>query len=182
MTCRKIRQVPTIDISENTKINYRGIHNYQGSHLTIGDGSIIEGLITFERTGASITIGNNTFIGGSSNLIASQKIIVGNDIMISWGCTIIDHNGHSLDWCKRKNDVHQWFSGQKDWQHVDIQPTTIHDKAWIGFNSIILKGVTIGEGAIIGAGSVVTKDVDAYTVVGGNPAKFIKKLSSNGES
>jgi acetyltransferase-like isoleucine patch superfamily enzyme len=47
---------------------------------------------------------------------------------------------------------------------------------WIGFNSIILKGVTIGEGAVIAAGSVVTKDVSPYTIVGGNPAKFLKKI------
>ncbi|MCB0501084.1 MAG: hypothetical protein KDD32_00210 [Bacteroidetes bacterium] len=52
----------------------------------------------------------------------------------------------------------------------------IKDKAWIGFNVIILKGVTIGEGAVVGAGSVVTKDVPDYTIVVGNPAKLIKKL------
>jgi acetyltransferase-like isoleucine patch superfamily enzyme len=55
----------------------------------------------------------------------------------------------------------------------------VKDKVWIGFNCIILKGVIIGEGAVIGSGSVVTHDVPAWTVVGGNPAIVIKKISEN---
>ena len=55
----------------------------------------------------------------------------------------------------------------------------ICDKSWIGFNSILLKGITIGEGAIIGAGSVVTKDVPPWTIVAGNPAQIIREISLN---
>ncbi|MCH5329152.1 MAG: putative colanic acid biosynthesis acetyltransferase [Coprobacter sp.] len=54
-------------------------------------------------------------------------------------------------------------------------PVTIEDNVWVATNAIIGKGVTIGKGAVIGAGAVVTKDVESWTVVGGNPAKFIKK-------
>ena len=61
----------------------------------------------------------------------------------------------------------------KNWENVKSAPIKIKDKAWIGFNSIILKGVTIGEGAIVGAGSVVTKDVADYTIVAGNPAVVV---------
>jgi len=57
--------------------------------------------------------------------------------------------------------------------------SNIKDKAWIGFNSIILKGVTIGEGSIVGAGSVVTKDIPDWSIVGGNPAKVIREISEN---
>jgi acetyltransferase-like isoleucine patch superfamily enzyme len=62
---------------------------------------------------------------------------------------------------------------------VKMAPIRIGNKAWIGFNVIILKGITIGEGAVIGAGSVVTKDVEPFTVVAGNPAKIIKKITEN---
>ena len=65
----------------------------------------------------------------------------------------------------------------KNWSVVKDAPISIGNKAWIGFGVTILKGVNIGEGAVIAAGSVVTKDVPAYTIVGGNPAKFIKKIS-----
>lgn len=64
----------------------------------------------------------------------------------------------------------------KNWDVVKSKPIKICDDAWIGMNCIILKGVTIGEGAIVGAGSVVTKDVPAWTVVAGNPAKVVKTL------
>ncbi len=53
----------------------------------------------------------------------------------------------------------------------------IKDKTWIGMNSIILKGVTIGKGSVVAAGSVVTEDVKPYTMVAGNPAKYIKKIN-----
>ena len=69
------------------------------------------------------------------------------------------------------------FILHKDWSNVNSAPITICDDAWIGMNCIILKGVTIGEGAIVGAGSVVTKDVPAWTVVAGNPARVVKKIS-----
>lgn len=64
----------------------------------------------------------------------------------------------------------------KDWSVVKTAPIHINEKVWIGMNAIILKGVTIGEGAIVGAGSVVTKDVPPWTVVAGNPARVVKKL------
>ena len=58
----------------------------------------------------------------------------------------------------------------------DVSPVVIEDYVWIGMNSIILKGVTIGKGAVVAAGSVVTKSVPPMTVVGGNPAEVIKKV------
>ena len=66
----------------------------------------------------------------------------------------------------------------KDAKYLDIKsaPVVIEDHVWIGFNVAILKRVTIGKGAIIGAGSVVTQDVEPFTVVAGNPAKIIKQL------
>lgn len=57
-----------------------------------------------------------------------------------------------------------------------MAPVYIGDKVWIGFNVIILKGVDIGEGAVVAAGSVVTKNVPEWTLVGGNPAKVIRQL------
>jgi acetyltransferase-like isoleucine patch superfamily enzyme len=57
---------------------------------------------------------------------------------------------------------------------VENKPVIIENKCWIGFNSIILKGVTVGEGAVVAAGSVVTKRVDPFTIVGGNPAELLK--------
>jgi len=91
-----------------------------------------------------------------------------------------------LEWKYRKNDVTQCYQDyladrnnlikNKDWSHVDMKPIIISDKVWIGFNATILKGVTIGEGSVIGACSVVTRDVPPNCVFAGNPAKLIKEI------
>jgi galactoside O-acetyltransferase len=153
-------------------------------YLKVGESSVVDGKFVFENESGFITVGNNSFIGGST-LICINSITIGNDVLVSWGCTIIDNDAHALNWEHRKSDVSDWKRGMdenaigkfKNWQHVKSAPITIHDKAWIGFNSIILKGVTVGEGAVIAAGSVVTSDVPPFTVVGGNPAKIIKSVT-----
>ena len=99
--------------------------------------------------------------------------------MISWGVTVTDHNSHSLKFSERQSDVLNWHKGKKDWSKVRIQNVVIDDKAWIGFNAILLKGIKIGEGAIVAAGSVVSKDVPAYTIVAGNPATLVQKLAED---
>jgi acetyltransferase-like isoleucine patch superfamily enzyme len=81
------------------------------------------------------------------------------------------------DWKKGLDEKKIGF--YKDWSHVKTGKITIKDKAWIGFNCIILKGVTIGEGAVIAAGSVVLKDIPDWTVAGGNPAQVIREIPLN---
>jgi acetyltransferase-like isoleucine patch superfamily enzyme len=150
-------------------------------YLFIGKDSIINGHYIFDLEIGKITIGERTFIGGGT-FVCIDEIEIGNDVMFAWGCTVIDNNSHSLLSLERSQDVIDWKKGidenriglYKDWAKVKRAKVTIKDKAWIGFNSIILKGVTIGEGAIVGAGSVVTKDVPDFTIVAGNPARIIK--------
>lgn len=153
-------------------------------YLCIGEDCIISGSFIFESTEGGVRIGNHTYIGGGT-FISRSQIEIGNNVTIAWGCTIYDHDSHSLDYMERRRDVDDElediragknFILHKNWDVVNSKPIKICDDAWIGMNCIILKGVTIGEGAIIGAGSVVTKDVPAWTVVAGNPARIIKTL------
>jgi acetyltransferase-like isoleucine patch superfamily enzyme len=152
-------------------------------YIFVGKESIINGYFVIENGNGFIEIGDRTFIGGGM-FVSIHGIKIGNDVMISWGCTFMDNDAHSLDWPDRMNDVLDWKKGleeqaigkYKNWSNVVSEPIVINDKAWIGFNVIVLKGVTIGEGAIVAAGSVVTKDVPSFTLVGGNPAKHIKEL------
>lgn len=164
-------------ISPNAKVNYLGIRNNKNSLLKIGQRSLVEGSVVFERENASVFIGENTNVG-RSNIICADKIEIGNDVLIAWGCTILDNDSHSLSEKNRRKDASDWYNGKKDWSNVSMRPIKIEDSVWIGFNSIILKGVTIGKGAVIGAGSVVTRDVKPFTVVAGNPAKFIKDIKN----
>lgn len=155
------------------------------NYVKIGNKGIILGQIIFETNQGEVTIGNNVHIGGAT-MICRNKIIIKDDVTMAWGIIIYDHNSHSIYWEERKNDNHQCyedfisFNGNnivnKDWSNVISKPITIESKAWIGFDVTILKGVTVGEGAVVGAKSVVTKDVEPWTVVAGNPAQIVKYL------
>jgi acetyltransferase-like isoleucine patch superfamily enzyme len=163
---------------ENCKIFHSGVtHGFV--NIEIGEDCLLEGTIVLYTNQSTIKIGDRTFIGKDTTLYCYDSIEIGNDIMFSWGITVIDTNAHSLKSKERINDVTDWKKGAafKDWSNVSFKKVSIGNNAWIGFNSIILKGVTIGESAIVAAGSVVTKDVAPYTIVGGNPAEFIKETT-----
>jgi acetyltransferase-like isoleucine patch superfamily enzyme len=170
-----LRNFPLVRIHPTAKVNFRSIRFTSGSSLSIGEGSIVEGSLVSERDGASINIGRNTFIGNSIVASATQ-IEIGDDVLISWGCNIVDHNSHAIGWQQRKHDVRKWYAGEKDWTHVAVRAVSIGNKVWIGLNVIILKGVEIGEGAIVAAGSVVTKSIPPWSIVAGNPARVIREI------
>jgi len=165
-------------VASKCRVAWHKLRLAQGARLTVGHGSIVEASIRFDRPGAAVCIGERTFIGAST-LICAEAIDIGDDVLVSWGCTIVDHDSHSLVWQNRRRDVDNWFAGSKDWASVERSEVRIGNKAWIGFNVIVLKGVSIGEGAIVGAGSVVTRDVPPYTVVAGNPARPIRELEAH---
>jgi galactoside O-acetyltransferase len=164
-----------VDVAPDARVAWRKIRFVDGCRLSIGSGSIVEATIAFDRPGGVLRIGERTFLGASL-LVCAEGIEVGDDVLVSWGCTIVDHDSHALAWQDRSGDVERWYKGQKEWTMVQRAPVHIGNKAWIGFNASILKGVKIGEGAVVGAGSVVTRDVPPFTVVAGNPAQTIREL------
>lgn len=110
----------------------------------------------------SLEIGDNSGIG--VNCMLSGKVTIGNDVMMGPEVFIYTFN-HRFD----RTDIPMWKQG-----HEETKPVHIEDDVWIGSRATILPGVRIGKGSIIGANSVVTKDVMPYSIVGGNPAKLIK--------
>ena len=168
----------------NRGINLRLDNPENRNYLSIGDNCIVSGNFIFESVGGGVLIGSHSYIGGGT-FISRSSIEIGDNVTIAWGGTFYDHDSHSLDFMKRRKDIDDElddirngrnFIANKDWSDVNSKPIKICNDAWIGMNVIILKGVTVGEGAIVGAGSVVTKDVPAWTVVAGNPAKVVKSL------
>lgn len=143
--------------------------------IVIGAHSKILGHLVVLRHGGRINIGESCFIGEYSRIWSAHSIAIGNRVLISHNVNIHDHNSHSHSAAARHVHFNQIFSeGHPEiLNDVSSAPIVIEDDAWIGFNATILKGVTIGRGAVIGACSVVTKNVAPYTIVAGNPAKVI---------
>ena len=157
---------------------YANIQNKTGdpSKISIGERSWIEGhLMVFNHAG-KIEIGEDSFIGRDSRVWSAAKISIGNRVLIAHNVNIHDNISHPLDSTARHEDFKYILS------HQDLRPVNdlreaaivIKDDAWIGFNAIITKGITIGKGAIVGAGTIITEDVPDYAIVVGNPAKIIK--------
>jgi acetyltransferase-like isoleucine patch superfamily enzyme len=162
------------------------INPQKRKYVKIGDDNVLDCRIFFESGQGEVVIGNRVFIGGST-IMCRTKVEFGNNIFVAWGAYFYDHDSHSLDYKLRQDDISQqladirngeFFITHKNWEVVNSSSIKICDNAWIGMNALILKGVTIGEGAIVGAGSVVTKDVDPWTIVGGNPAKLIRRIDN----
>jgi len=165
-----------VKIGRGSSIAWRRIRNVKGNSLLVGEDSIVHADISFEEAGGEIRIGNRSFIG-RSHLVCYRSLTIGDDVIMSWGVTIVDHDSHSINWEERRDDVVDWAKGQKSWQHVAHAPVVVQDKAWIGFNVSVLKGVTIGERAVVGACSVVTHDIPPYALAVGNPARVVRSLA-----
>lgn len=147
-----------MEIGENFAMN-NGI-----SHNPIG---MPQPCTFFVDRGCALTIGDNVGISQTA-LIAHADLTIGNNVKIGGGTCIYTSDFHSLDANIRRTG--------EDMDHRKSLPVYIANDVFIGARCIILKGITIGECAIIGAGSVVTKDVPAGEIWAGNPAKFIKRV------
>jgi acetyltransferase-like isoleucine patch superfamily enzyme len=175
----KLNKIVHLSIGADSSIEYRKIvAKFKNSKLLIGAKSLVNSTFVFEKEYAFISIGSNTFIAGAT-LSCAKSISIGDNVQIAWGVIIFDHNSHSLNYMERRTDLPNSINGLKTWEDVLIKEVIIEDDVWIGANVIVLKGVTIGNGSIVGAGSVVTKDIPPMVVVAGNPAKIIKRLNSD---
>lgn len=126
-----------------------------GTRVRIGEPVLIEPL---DR----VSIGSNVVIHAPAYLWADGGVTIGDNVAIASWCKIVTANhiydGDALPWSEER----------------DIAPVVIEDNVWLGMHVIVLPGVTVGEGAVVAAASVVTKDVPKCAIVGGNPARIIK--------
>lgn len=133
----------------------RGLFSSCGSNVNIEHGA-------FFHSGHDVSIGDNSGIGINANL--SGKVTIGTDVMMGRDVII-----RTCNHCFASTDIPMWKQGFKE-----EKPVFIGNDVWIADRVIILSGVHVGDGSIIAAGSVVTKDVPPYSVVAGTPAKVIK--------
>jgi acetyltransferase-like isoleucine patch superfamily enzyme len=146
-------------ISDNCQINSGVRYNPIG-------GDTITRLVV--RNGGEIIIKKNVGISNST-LVSSARITIGENTIIGGSCKIWDTDFHPI------NSIDRLSKPEKN---IKSEPIIIGKNCFIGANSLILKGVEIGDNVVVAAGSIVTKDVIKNTIVAGSPAKFIKKLEN----
>ena len=166
------------------------IFNKSGATLTIGDNvtvksSFLSNLVgLYSRTiivtrapGAEILIGNNVGISGAT-IYARSRIEIGENTCIGGNAKILDNDFHPIEVEIRNRLLKDSNGGDSDL--VPTKPIQIGKNCFIGCNSIILKGTSLGDGCVVGAGAVVAGKFEDNCVIAGNPAKVIKKLKKGG--
>lgn len=155
------------------------IRNLSGdpSKIKIGKNSHISGLVITYPYAGEISIGDYCSLSENSRIVSGKRITIGNRVMIAHNVNILDNNSHPIDAKERHKDFKEHYTVGMQKHKLKASEIIIEDDVWIGFNSTILKGVKIGRGAIIGAGSFVTKDIEPWTINTGHPAKCIKKVN-----
>lgn len=178
-------------IMKFTKVNYgknlrlKGvpvIFNSSGAKLEIGhnvtvNSSFLSNLIgLYQRTiivtrtpEAEIKIGDNVGISGAT-IYARKSIIIGENTHVGGNAKIVDNDFHPLEIEARNADIKE---------KIGTRPVIIGKNCFIGCNSLILKGTVLGDGCIVGAGSVVSGKFEDNSIIAGNPARLIKKQFTN---
>jgi len=159
--------IPIIDIGRNASLhiddNVTLNSRNRGYHINMH--SPVK--LFADREGAEIRIGQNTRIHGAC-VHAYKSVTIGRNCLIAANCQIMDGSGHDLSFPNVEDRIHT---------RGDARPVVIEDNVWIGADSIVLPGVTIGRGSVISANSVVVRDVPPMALAGGNPASVIKDYS-----
>jgi acetyltransferase-like isoleucine patch superfamily enzyme len=177
----KTRRFAACCLCDKTAVLYdtaRIINNLKKREaVKIGAFTHIRGeLLTFAH-GGKIEIGDYCYVGTNTYIWSGKSIRIGNRVLIGHHCNIFDNDTHPFDPRERHAQFKQIItSGQP--QNIDLkdEEVKIEDDVFIAANVTILKGVLIGRAAIVGAGSVVTKNVAPSTVIAGNPARLIREI------
>ncbi len=148
------------------------------ARIKVGARTLVDGELLVHDYGGAIEIGEASYVGPGTRIWSGERLVIGDHVFIAHNATITDTNAHQLDASERAAHYQRTVVEAQPFEKgtIETAPVTIGDHAWINFNVAILKGVTIGEGAIIGAGSVVTRDVPPFVLCAGNPARVIRDL------
>jgi hypothetical protein len=154
------------------------IQRHRGSRIALGDGLTLRSwprsnplaptapvVLSTRRADAVLEVGANCGFTGTT-LVAADRVVIGDRVLVGGNASIVDFDFHPLTPEARAENINAGTAA----------PIVIEDDVFVGVDALILKGVTVGEGAVVGAGSVVTQDVSPRTVVAGNPATVVRTL------
>jgi len=143
---------------------------YNHGNMMFGERASIRSIVAqsefFTANGARLEVGKYTFINYGASIAAHKLIRIGDHCLIGTHCIMMDNDFHHISVNKRKT-------------LPESKPIILGNHVWLGNRVTVLKGVTIGDYAVVGAGSVVTRDIPSYSVAAGNPARIIRTLSQS---
>jgi acetyltransferase-like isoleucine patch superfamily enzyme len=156
------------------------IRNIAGDskRITIGKDSIVQGELAVFAHGGNIHLGDWCYVGEQTRIWSAGSIAIGDRVLIAHAVNVFDNLTHPI----RAADRHAQFREIAKAGHPrDItlgeRPVKIENDVWIGAGAFVLRGVTVGTGAIVAAGAVVTKDIPPYCLAAGNPASIVRELT-----
>ncbi|MFZ2904628.1 MAG: acyltransferase [Cyclobacteriaceae bacterium] len=176
---RRIKKLATI--GTNVLLSHHFVFKCEtAGSLYVGNNVSLNGLWVTQG-GGSIKIGNYCSFRTGTYVGSSNFIIIGDHVYGAENVFIIDNNNHPISPKERKEmTMTQPNSPSWKWnERVISSPIIIEDNVWLGRNCMILKGVRIGEGSIVAAGAVVTKEVPPFSIVAGNPARVVRKIEKD---
>ena len=162
---------PTLKIIDKVLVN-----NKKKNQININSNVTIISAKIFAFHLGKISIGKNCYIGINCQIDACKEVTIGNYCMISNNVIIQDHNSHPINKLHRRKQLLNLQKCSTNVYESKINKVIIGNDVWIGTDAMILKGVKVGNGSIIAAKAVVTKNVPNNSIVAGNPAKIVKKI------
>ena len=172
VACFRFPALRAMCVSIGKRLQMECIPNITGPvKIYLGDDVRLSGQSTISGgrvlSDPEFRVGNRSFVGAGCVFSVAKSIVIGDDVLIAGGCTISDYSAHPLDPEKR-------IAGMQV-DPEDVRPVRIENKVWLGRGATILPGVTIGEGAVVGAATVVTKDVPPGHICVGNPGRLLSR-------
>jgi len=158
-----------------TTYSFQLFRSEQPDAIEVGEAaSIYLGVMFDMGRDARLSIGSYALLNGA-RIICDSEITIGDYALISWNVVLMDSYRVSMNAAQRREELRTMPLRSSSLAGL-ARPIRIGNNVWIGFDSCVLPGVTVGEGSVIGARSVVAEDVPPFTVVAGNPARPIRKL------
>ena len=165
--CRRYNATPYSRRSERRKM-LDELFGAVGTNVSVGNNFTCD-------FGRNIYIGSNVSVNLNCTFIDCNRITIGHDVLIA-PCVHLTTASHPVELIERLNPKWNPDSIEFRWRTY-AKPINIGNGCWIGANVVVLPGVTIGEGTVIGAGSVVTKNIPANVVAAGNPCRVIRRIN-----
>ena len=170
------------DVYIDTSYGFSGFFSEENPGLVLGDGSGAYSLTTFlvQPTGR-VSIGSYSCLNGTF-VICSDHISIGAHCLLSWGVVLTDTWLSPGSTAASRRSILRAATDDSLRRlpcFSEPRPVTLEDNVWVGFNAVILPGVTLGQGCIVGCHTIVHEDVPPYAVVVGNPARVVRFLDPN---